>query len=83
MSVLLRLNFTPDDNVVPKIKSLEQEEPMVSYEKLKSVTKPNGSVQSLGGTSDEVLKKNILHPLDIHSVNKLPAPVNVVCFPRW
>ena len=32
MSVPLRLNFTPDDTVLPEIKCLEQEEPIVSYE---------------------------------------------------
>ena len=35
MRVPLHLDFTPDDNVVPKIKCLEQEEPMVPYEWLK------------------------------------------------
>ena len=29
---LIPLNFNPDDNVVPKIKCLEKEEPMASYE---------------------------------------------------
>ena len=37
MSVPLHLDFTPDDNVVPKIKCLEQEEPMVPYEWLKKI----------------------------------------------
>ena len=77
MSVPLSPYFTPVENILHKIKCLDQEESMISIEWLKknaqesamtrlgrihvktqkTVTKPNESSQSLGRTSDEVLKK--------------------------
>ena len=44
MSVPLCLNFTPDDDVLPKIKCLEEEEPMVSYELKKKCVRICGDI---------------------------------------
>ena len=48
----------------------------------KTVTKPNGSSHRQGGTSDEVLKRENLKPLDVYSGNEHPHQVNENFFPR-
>ena len=77
MSVTFSPHFTAVENALPKIESLEQEELMISTEGLKSavtflgiihfitqktISKPNESSYSQGGTSDEVLKKKKPQP---------------------
>ena len=73
MSVPLSPNFTTVENVWPKINSLEHEELMIwfngwkksavtclgiiHFRTQKTITKPNGTSHSLGGTSGKVLKK--------------------------
>ena len=54
---------------------------IIHFRTQETVTKPNGSSHSLGGTSDEVLKER-KHLLDIYSVNEHPHQVNEDFFPR-